>query len=107
MCDSVRGSARLCTAVVVIVVILRPPCFATNCCYKNTAAPVVRKTYYYNARVMFFHVGGLRMGHLRICGWSTDLWVGIRWSTGYPCCDHGVLIGLINVLNNPFVPEMV
>jgi hypothetical protein len=35
------------------------------------------------------------MGHVRICRWSTDLWVGIRWSTGYSCRGHGVPIGQI------------
>jgi hypothetical protein len=52
-----RGSVRQCVAVVIIIVIMQPPCFATKCCYNNTAAPVLRSNYYHNAR---------------ICGWSTD-----------------------------------
>ena len=69
---SARGSVRQCAAVVIIIVILQPPCFATNCCYNNTAAPVLRSNYYYNARVIYGSAGGLRTGHVRICGWSTD-----------------------------------
>jgi hypothetical protein len=88
-----RGSVRQCAAVVIIIVILQPPCFATNCCYNNTAAPVLRNNYYYNARVIYGSAGGLRTGHVRICGWSTDLRVGIGWCTGYPCRGHGVPIG--------------
>jgi hypothetical protein len=66
------GSVRQCAAVVMIIVILQPPCFATNCCYNNAAAPVLRNNYYYNARVIYGSAGGLRTGHVRICGWSTD-----------------------------------
>ena len=57
-----RDSVRQCAAVVIIIVILQPPCFAINCCYNNTAAPVLRNIYYYNARVIYGSAGG----------WSTD-----------------------------------
>jgi hypothetical protein len=67
-----RGTARQCAAVAIIVVILQPPCFATNCCYNDTASPVLRNNYYYNARVIYGSAGGPRTGHVRICGWSTD-----------------------------------
>ena len=63
-----RGTARQCAAVAIIVVILQPPCFATNCCYNDTAAPVLRNNYYYNARVIYGSAGGLRTGHLRTAG---------------------------------------
>jgi len=33
---------------------------------------VLRNNYYYNARVIDGSAGGLRTGHVQICGWSTD-----------------------------------
>ena len=78
--------------MVIIIVTLQPPCFATNCCYNNTAAPVLRSNYYYNAQVIDRSAGGLRTGHVHICGWSTDgsstdlrvVYGYIGGYTGYP-----------------------
>jgi hypothetical protein len=69
---SARGRVWQCAAVVTIIVILQPPCFATNCCYNNTAAPVLCNNYYCNAWAIYRSAGVLRTGHVRICGWSTD-----------------------------------
>ena len=33
---------------------------------------MLRNNYYFNAWVIYGSAGGLRTGHLRICGWSTD-----------------------------------
>ena len=99
-----RGSVRQCAVVVIIIiVILQPPCFATDCCYNNTAAPVLRNNYYCNAQVIYESTGGLRTGGLQICGWSTDLWVDVRWSTSFPCRGHGVPIGqiIIQIITAP------
>jgi hypothetical protein len=82
---SARGSVRQCAVVVIIIVIMQPPRFATNSCYNNTAAP---------ERVIYASAGGLRTGHVRICGWctdgsSTDLQVGgpnariYGWASGH------------------------
>jgi hypothetical protein len=67
-----RGSVRQCAAVVIIIVVLQPPCFTTKCCHNNTSAPVLCSNYHYNARVIYGSAGGLRTGHVQICGWSTD-----------------------------------
>jgi hypothetical protein len=76
----------------VVIIILQPPCCATIIIIMQGSSTDLRVVY---GQVMYESAGGLRTGHLRICGWSTDLWVGIGWSTRYPCRGHGVPIGQI------------